>query len=204
MNQEKIINTTINNIKVDSISAAIYIKPALEDDIYLEYSAHSNFHVVHKVVEGTLIISAEVGMFRKYMESNDVLRVYIPEKLIKRLDILGNASFVHVVGKDDMLRLCNIDVTVAAVYLENIYADTTVKTLTGAIKVKNESVRSNIHLETQIGVIDMTLDELPDNVSIYTKGIVKRNAFLRARNNTSPNERYTIKAESLIGVINIH
>lgn len=134
-------------------------------------------------------------MFGKYMESNDVLRVYIPEKLIKRLDILGNASFVHVVGKDDMLRLCNIDVTVAAVYLENIYADTTVKTLTGAIKVKNESVRSNIHLQTQIGVIDMTLDELPDNVSIYTKGIVKRNAFLRARNNTSPNERYTIKAE---------
>lgn len=204
MKNEKIVSSDIDNIKLKSSCAAIYVKPTQDSDIELEYSTRSDFHVEYEVVGNTLKINTEVDIFRNYIYSDYVLRVYIPEKLIKRLDIVGNAAFVHVIGKDDMIQSCNIDVAVGAFYLENIYADTTVKTITGAIRLKNESIRSNICLETQIGVVDMTLGELSDDVSFYTRGTVKRNAFLRTRDKKSSSERYCVKAESWLGVINIH
>lgn len=201
MKHEKISDADISGIKLDNIYAAIYIQPSSDADIHLEYSACSDFHVAHEVVDATLHLSADMGNLGNH---DHVLMVSIPANLIKQLDIVGDASYIHLVGQDGILRVCNINVSAAAVYLQNIYADTTVTTSTGAIRLKNETVSSNIHLKTQIGVIDMTLGELPDDVSLYTEGTVSRNAFLGTRKSVSPNERYAVTAESSIGVINIH
>ncbi len=204
MNTEVISNADVNNIRVESTGSAIFIEPTADEDIKLMYSPQSDFHVRSEVSDGVLSIQAKAGIIKNYTQSDCVLKIYIPQNLIGQLNLVSSAAFVHVAGKDNLFQSCNIDVSVGALYLENIYADTTVKTITGAIKLKNDTIKSNIRLETQVGVVDIALRKLPDNVSINTSGTVKRNTFLRTRNAVSSNEQYVVEAKSRLGVINIH
>lgn len=204
MNTEVINNADVNNINVSSTGAAIIIEPATDENINLMFSSRSDFHVSTEVSDGVLNIQAKADIIKNYSQSDYVLKIYIPENLINQLDIVSSAAFVHITGKDNLLQSCSIDVVAGAFYLENIYADTVVKTVTGAIKLKNETIKSNIRLGTQIGVFDIALGEFPDNVSISTSGTVKRNTFLRTRSAVSTNEQYVVEAKSRLGVINIH
>lgn len=204
MNTEIINNADVNNINVASTGAAIIIEPTTDEDIKLMFSSRSDFHVSTEVSDGVLNIQAKADIIKSYSQPDYVLKIYIPENLINQLDIVSSAAFVHITGKDNLLQSCRIDVFAGAFYLENIYANTVVKTTTGAIKLKNETIKSNIRLGTQIGVVDIALSELPDDVSINTSGTVKRNTFLRTRSAISPNEQYVVEAKSQLGVINIH
>jgi len=204
MNTKIITDTNISDIKINSTGTAITIEATSDENIKLMYSSRSDFHVDTEASDGVLNINTKSGMIKNHAQSDYVLKVYIPENLIEKLDIRSSVAFVHIAGKENMLQSCNIDVGIGALYLKNIYADTTAKTITGAIKLKNESIQSNVKLETHIGVIDVALDELADDVSIYTSGTVKRNTFSRTRGNVSPNERFAVVVKNSLGVVNIH
>jgi hypothetical protein len=202
MIRETIASAGIESVILDSITAAIYIRPSPDADIHLEHSAERRFHVEHVVEGGVLRVTAELEWSLINLGPGPVLRLYLPDNLIKRLEIMGSASYVNFAGKDGMLESCQIDVTAAAVYLENIYADTKVQTLSGAIRLKNDTIRSNIRLETQVGVIDMTLREVPDDVSVRASSILP--LPYGARDRVSSHERYAVTAESRVGIVHVH
>ena len=202
MKRENIQGDGIDSVILDSITAAIYIKPSPDLGIHLEYSSERKFHVEHTVENGVLRVTAECEWALINLGPGPVLRLYLPDNLIKRLDVMGSASYVHFTGKDDMLERCEIDITAAAVYLENIYADTKVQTVSGAIRLKNDTVHSNILLETTVGVIDLSLREVPDDVSVYARSILP--PFLGAKDRVSPHERYAVRAESRVGIVHVN
>jgi hypothetical protein len=197
--KENINSGDIHSIKLDSILAAITIEPSPDADIHLAYPKNAKFNIKHTVSEDVLTVTADVDM----PGNDDVLKVSIPTKTVNGLEIVGGASSVHFIGQEGFLETVNIDVALASVLLENIYADTTVKTGTGTIRMKNESVRSNIRLTTNNGVVDVSLNELPSDVSVYAKGTIIRNNFLSTRNSISQNEKYVLRLENKVGGIHL-
>lgn len=202
MIRNTITSAGIDSVSLDSITAAIYIKPSPDNDIHLEHSTEHNFHVDHLVRNGILCLTAEREWPIINVSLGPVVRLYLPLKVIKRLDITGGASYVHLSGKEDMFESCLIDVAAAAVSLNNIYADTSVQTISGAIRLNNETVRSNIRLETMFGVIDLSLREIPDNVSVYSRCILPN--LLGPRDRISHNEQYSVTADSRVGIVHLH
>jgi hypothetical protein len=151
-------------------------------------------------VDGDLRISAKVSTPSNY----DVLRVYIPLDAIKRLDISEGASSIHIAGQDGMLEALHIEAALASVYLVNVYADTKVEIGAGTIRMINDTIKSDVHLTTNTGVIDVGLGELPEDVSLYTNGNSVRNTLLVGRDGVSPDERYRVTLESSVGGIYVH
>jgi hypothetical protein len=75
---------------------------------------------------------------------------------------------------------------------------------TGTIRMTNDTIKSNIHLITKTGVIDVGIGELPDNVSLYTNGNSVSNTLLEGRDGVSSIEQYSVTLENSVGGINIH
>jgi hypothetical protein len=198
--EETISSDGLSNIKLESVYGALYIEPSPDANIHLKYPEEAHFTISHEVVDGDLKISAKVSTPSNY----DVLKVYIPLDIIKQLDIIEGASSIHLIGQEGMLESCNIEVALASIYLENVYADTKVKTGTGTIRMSNDTIKSNIYLITKTGAIDLALGEVPDDVSIYSNGNSVSNALLEGRGGISPNEKYAVTLENSVGGINIH
>jgi hypothetical protein len=196
---ENINSAGINSVKLDSIFTAIYIEPSADSNIHLAYPSSAEFEISHSVSGGAMTVAAEAGR----PGNDDILKVYLPAGQIKSLEIIGGASFVHFNGQKGFLSSVNINAELATVLFENIYANTNVKIGTGTIRMKNDSVQSNISLATTSGVIDITLNELPGDVSLYTKGTIVRNTFPGIRGSISPNEKYSLRLENKVGGINI-
>jgi hypothetical protein len=198
--KEKIGSTGIQTIKLDSIPAALYIDLSPDADFHLAYSKQARFEVSHKIDNGMLTIFTDT-LFSN--GNKDILKVSIPSST-KGLEITGAASYVQFKGQEHFLETVNIEAGAASVLLENIFAETSVKTGAGTIRMKNESVRSNINLQSNTGVIDVTLNDFPEDVSLYTSGMIVNNNLDFARNSISQNERFAVCLENKIGVINIH
>ncbi|MFV0395797.1 MAG: hypothetical protein ACK5LC_15655, partial [Coprobacillaceae bacterium] len=125
-----------------------------------------------------------------------------PENLIENLEVVSGAAYVHLIGEKQMFKTCYMEVDAGALCLEDIYGDITVKTITGAIKLNTPSILSNICLETMVGVVDISVNEISDDVSIQASGTIKRNAFYKKSTNLEP--KYLLKVRNRLGVTNIH
>jgi DUF4097 and DUF4098 domain-containing protein YvlB len=189
-----------SHIKIDSIASSIKIEATTDENITLVYSSTPSLSVQHNITEEILTIHIKTKAIRSYGPFDNSIKIFIPENIIHQLDIESSTAYIHIIGKEKLFRSCHIEVDAGALYLEEIYGDLSVKTVTGAIRLKNATVLSNITLETMIGVIDANFTLLSKDVAITTSGIVQRNMHYRKAHNP----RYQVTARSSVGVINIH
>lgn len=189
--EEKTISSAkVSSIHLETDNAKIEVIPFTTNEIKLEFSGNKRekkeLKFEAKVKEDTLSIEVgekqQIRLFSFNMDSNPTLKVYLPEKHYKSLQLKtdnGRVSIsdaiideMQVQSNNGRITLTNIQSVTTEVSsdngeisLENV--DGTLKGITsnGRVNLKTADLDRNIQLETDNGSIEIVTEKDPINTS---------------------------------------